>query len=78
MAEVFGPFDDVTLDEIYESYINGQKKQMAVMINYYGTEFWYDFARYVLELPVDEEKWFNIYTLVVISYNANFPHINQQ
>ena len=78
MTETFGPFEGVTLEEIYTSYINGQKHQMAVMINYYGPEFWKDFAGYVLELSNDEERWFKIYTLVVVSYHTWFPHPNQQ
>lgn len=78
MTEVFGPFEDVTLEEIFNSYQNGQKRQASVMINYYGTEFWHDYAQYVREMSMDEEKWFNWYVLIVISYNIHFPHPNQK
>ena len=78
MTEVFGPFEDVTIEQILESWHNGQKHQMAVMINYYGTEFWYDFASWLLANSDDYITESNLFTLITVNYNAWFPHPNQQ
>jgi hypothetical protein len=75
MSEVMGPFPDVTLEEILTSYENGQKKQASVMINWYGTEFWYDYASWLVETAVGEVDYHN-FVLMVISYNVHFPHPN--
>jgi len=77
MTEVMGPFEDLTIERIVESWNNGQKQQMAVMINYYGTEFWYDFANWLLEMQIDDMPDYHLFVLITISYNAKFPHPNQ-
>ncbi len=79
MTEIFGPFENVTIEQIVTSWENGQKQQMAVMINYYGHEFWYEFAKWLL----DKEQWdhekYNarLFVQVTVSYNAWYPHPQQ-
>lgn len=76
MGEVMGPFPDVTLEEILLSYENGQKKQASVMINWYGVDFWYDYATWLTQN--EEITDYHNFVLMVISYNVHFPHPNQQ
>ncbi len=78
MTEVFGPFEGVTIEQIVRSWDDGQKHQMAVMINYYGNEFWYDFAKWILAGEEGRHSRNNhLFVQIVISYNAWYPHPQQ-
>ena len=68
-------YPDYTVSDILDSYINGQKKQAAVQINYYGTEFWRDFRDYLIDLEYPLSRQLDLYQGIVISYNDNLPHI---
>lgn len=68
---------DDKIQEIYNSYINGQRKQMSEQINYYGSEFWRDFYNWIEYNIQGLQVRYNLYTQITITYNALFPYINQ-
>ncbi len=69
---------EYTIEDIYNSYINGQKKQMSKQINWYGEEFWADFYNWLENNIQGIQVRYNLYTRITIIYNFLFPHINQQ
>lgn len=58
------------LEEIHESLVNGQRKQMVEQIDEYGLyDFWYDYETYLHELYVPIESQHTYFVDAVISYH---------
>jgi len=58
-----------TIEDIHESLINGQRKQMTAQIDEYGSDFWADFADHLDETGPDNEWNFAAFKDAVISYH---------
>ena len=54
--------------EIYQSMVNGQRKQAVTQIDEYGPEFWADFKAFLIEARLTSYKGFDLYTDVVQTY----------
>jgi hypothetical protein len=62
--------DRELLEEIHESLVNGQRKQMVKQIDEYGLyEFWDDYATHLDYLYVTAEAKLAHFTDAVISYH---------
>ena len=64
------------LEEILNSYINGQRKQMTTQILEYGVDFWVDIRDHFTSLEYPLSRQLDLYQGITISYNYNYPHIN--
>lgn len=62
-----------SIEEIHNSFINGQKRQMTKQIDDYGNyDFWEDYRNYLSELYSNDNSKaiaFDYFSDVVISYN---------
>jgi len=57
------------LENIHESLVNGQRRQMVSQINEYGNyEFWSDYAGYLRELYTESESAYCYFRDATISY----------
>lgn len=59
-----------TIEQIHDSLINGQKKQMVEQINEYGVEFWKDYRDYLTNLYYEGTSKFLYFSQCVISYHT--------
>lgn len=57
------------IEEIHESLVNGQRKQMVEQIDEYGVyDFWKDYKEYLDDLYVKFEAGYDYFTDATISY----------
>lgn len=57
------------IEEIHESLVNGQRKQMVNQIKEYGLyNFWPEYRRYLEELYVDVGAQYEYFTDATVSY----------
>lgn len=58
------------IEEIHESLINGQRKQMVDQINNYGLyDFWPDYNDYLNSIYIDTVSQYKYFTDCTISFN---------
>ena len=58
-----------TIEEIHESLVNGQRKQMVEQIDEYGVyDFWADYKTYLGDLYKPDGQW-DYFPDAVISYH---------
>ena len=61
--------DRITIEEIHESLVNGQRKQMVSQIQEYGVyDFWDDYRWYLNGLYADQLPKYDYFTDATISY----------
>ena len=60
----------ITLNEIHDSLINGQRRQMVEQIKEYGLyDFWSDYLNFLQHTYVNTESHLTYYSDAVISYH---------
>jgi len=58
------------IEEIHNSLVNGQGKEMVKQIDEYGLyDVWFDYGKYLQELYADSGAWFEYYSDAVQSYH---------
>ena len=57
------------IEEIHESFMNGQNKQAVGMIDDYSNDFWEDYKAYLDESYSGFEAKFHYYTKATIAYH---------
>jgi len=59
-----------TIEEIHNSLVNGQRKQMVKQIDEYGLyDIWFDYGKYLMGLYTEPDAWFEYYSDAVQSYH---------
>ena len=57
-----------TVEEIHESLVNGQRKQMVEQIKAYGNyDFWHDYREYLMDFPYHRQMHY--FGDAVVSYH---------
>jgi predicted Rossmann-fold nucleotide-binding protein len=60
--------EKITLDEIHDSLINGQRRQMVKFINKYGVdEFWKDYKNF-LDERYEKDEAFEYFSQTAVFY----------
>ena len=63
------------IEEIHNSLINGQRRQMADQVDEYGLyDVWFDYGKYLMELYTEPNAWFVYYSDAVQSYHRIRNH----
>jgi len=62
--------DNLTIDRIHNSLVNGQRKQMVKQIKEYGLhDFWQDYSNYLEDIYTDIDSVYTYLKDAVISYH---------
>ena len=58
------------IEEIHQSLINGQKRQMVNQIEDYGLyDFWDDYSSFLVDFYIEPQSRYHYFTDAVISYH---------
>ena len=58
----------ITIKDVHESLLNGQRRQMVNQIDQYGSDFWADYMYELRDLSYEQADQFRYFSDATISY----------